>query len=223
MKRIHPDTLSSQSYKMEAQLDHSELLSFVREALSKKTAAAIIYKLLNLLLAGSLAALLVYALVQGAEYFLAAMAYTLLGMGGAMLLIPLHEALHALAYRILGAENITFDIKLKKFYFSTLAHGFVINRREFMIMALLPFVVITTFCLFALTWVSGPWSYFLASVLLIHTACCSGDFGLLSYVSGLRGEVVTYDDVGQKLTFFFVRDTVEERTKSSYPSESQGI
>ncbi len=59
------------------------------------------------------------------------------------LLIPLHEALHAFAYRLLGAKKTSFDVNLKKFYFIALADKFVTNRMELMFVALLPFAVIS--------------------------------------------------------------------------------
>ncbi|MBK9716025.1 MAG: hypothetical protein IPO85_00595 [Saprospiraceae bacterium] len=44
----------------------------------------------------------------------------------------------------------------------------------------------------------------ISSVLLAHTAMCSGDFGLLSFFDFHKDkEPVTYDDVENKISYFY--------------------
>jgi hypothetical protein len=47
--------------------------------------------------------------------------------------------------------------------------------------------------------------------LLMHSSMCSGDFGLLSYLEFHKDkELVTFDDVANKITYFYVRHTEKD-------------
>jgi hypothetical protein len=61
------------------------------------------------------------------------------------------------------------------------ADKFVTNKKEFMFIALAPFVIINAILLILLIFVSQPWALTILEVLFTHTAFASGDFGLLSY------------------------------------------
>jgi len=94
-------------------------------------------------------------------------------------------------------------MNLKKFYFLALADKFVANRREFVFIALAPFTIISV--VFAVLAVVLPfgWSMTMIGVLFAHTAMCSGDFGLLATLKLIGKEVVTYDDVENKVSYFY--------------------
>ena len=126
------------------------------------------------------------------------------GLAIAFALLPLHEFIHVLAYKSQGAENTSYDANLKKFYFLAVADRFVANRKEFQIVALAPFIVISSILITCLFFTGPLWSMTVLGVLLTHTAFCSGDFGLLSYFAYHKDkEVVTYDDKGSKISFFY--------------------
>ena len=89
-----------------------------------------------------------------------------------------------------------------------LADKFVANRKEFTIVALAPFIVISVTLLILFFIVSNIWTLTIAGILLSHTAMCSGDFGLLSYFECHKNkQVVTYDDVANKITYFYGKET----------------
>jgi hypothetical protein len=116
----------------------------------------------------------------------------------------LHEYIHALAYRWQGAPEVSYDVQWRKFIFMAVADQFVASRRAFQVVALAPFVVISTLLLGGLA--VTPWPGVVLGALLMHTACCSGDFGLLSYFDAHpEQEVVTYDDRAGKVSYFFAR------------------
>jgi hypothetical protein len=120
------------------------------------------------------------------------------------LLIPIHEYIHVLAYKSQGALHTSYDSNWKKFYFMALADKFVANKHEFSIVALAPFVVITTMLGLALFWVEGLWSFTIIGTLIMHTAASSGDFGILSYFYFHKDkDIITYDDVGNKISYFY--------------------
>ena len=84
------------------------------------------------------------------------------------------------------------------------ADQFVANKKEFQIVALAPFVVITSVGLVLLFFTTPLWSMTVLGALLTHTAFCSGDFGLLSYFDFHKDkEIVTYDDKESRVSYFY--------------------
>lgn len=126
-----------------------------------------------------------------------------LGLAGFLLLLPVHEALHGLAYRLLGATDIRYGINWRKLYAYALAHRFVANTRQFTWVALTPFLVINTFLLF-LAALIPEYRAVLLTVLVWHTMGTSGDFALLNYFR-LHGSrmLYTYDDADIKTSYFY--------------------
>lgn len=126
----------------------------------------------------------------------------------ALLLIPLHEVLHAIAYKYVGATKTSYMANLKKFYFAAMAHNFVTSRSEFRIVALLPFACISAACIAILPFLPPAWAFTAASTLLTHTVFCSGDFALLSYFEIHQAKrPITYDDAHNKISYFYAADT----------------
>jgi hypothetical protein len=122
------------------------------------------------------------------------------------MLIPIHEILHAIAYKICGAKKVSFDANLKQFYFMAMADQFVANRGEFIFVALAPFVTITLLGLLSLPFLSGAGMICMATCLLVHASCCAGDFSLLSFFEVQSGrDVITYDDRQKRESYFLFR------------------
>jgi hypothetical protein len=122
-------------------------------------------------------------------------------------LIPLHEWLHAIAYKFTGAKKTSFDMNLKRFYFLAIADRFVANKQEFQFVALCPFVIITLALLIAAFFSGESWIVTLFTTLTIHSMACSGDFALLSYFEFNRKKnIVTYDDKENKVSFFYGKE-----------------
>ena len=85
-----------------------------------------------------------------------------------------------------------------------LADQFVANKKEFEVVALAPFAVISLTLLVLLFVASPSWTITIIGTLLAHTAMCSGDFGLLSYFEFHKDkQPVTYDDVESKTSYFY--------------------
>jgi len=120
--------------------------------------------------------------------------------------LPLFEYIHVLAYKINGATNTSYDANLRKFYFMALADKFVANKREFQIIALAPFLIISSILISIIFYADQSWTLTCVATLLAHTAMRSGDFGLLSYFDYHQDkEVVTYDEVENNISFFYGR------------------
>lgn len=197
---LTPEQLPARGYELHEVLHHDALIPFVQRALRARTVATAAYWALNLG-AGVAVAL---ALWNDPRPLGDALARLGLGVAAAFLLVPLHEGLHAWAYRGLGARQTSFDMNLRHFYFVAMADRFVASTREFVLVALAPFAVISALGLLALALVPPAWSSFVLGLLVTHTAFCSGDFALLSYFEQhRRRQLVTFDDrAGRQTTFW---------------------
>ena len=202
--KIRPEELTEKGYVLLDQLGHKELVPFIRTYMKKRTKYSVFYYISNLVIFG----LAGYFFVDGYDLpgFNLGVRFThfAYGLGIAFLLVPLHEYIHVLAYKSQGAANTSYAANLKKFYFMALADKFVANKKEFEIVALAPFTVITMGLIALLFIVTTPWTLTIIGILLAHTAMCSGDFGLLSYFEFHKeNETVTYDDVENKISYFY--------------------
>jgi len=196
--------LSEEGFVLTDKLEHQDLIPFVRQYLNKRTTFSFLYYGLNIIL---FAIILVF-LISGRETYSLGLrfSYLSIGLAFALLLTPIHEYIHVLAYKSVGAKNTSYAANFKKFYFMALADKFVANKRDFRIVALAPFTVISLVLAILLFFTTPLWSLAVLSALLAHTSMCSGDFGLLSYFSFHRGkEIVTFDDVPEKITYFYIR------------------
>lgn len=202
--KLTTDNLAEQGFTLQDELEHQNLVPFIRMYMKKRTTSAITYQVLN----GVAAAVLLYAMlgVQSDLTWDNRIMQLSFGVLAAFLLIPLHEYIHVLAYKSQGAQHTSYAANIKKFYFMALADGFVANRKAFRVVALAPFVTITLALIVVAILVPANWCMLPLSTLLAHAAMCSGDFGLLSYFDAHKDkEVVTYDDVQKGISYFYVR------------------
>jgi hypothetical protein len=202
--KIRPEELTENGYVLLDKLEHNDLVPFIRLYMKKWTKYAVFYYLCNLILFG----VVVYLIVQGYNLpnysFGDRFTHLSYGFALAFALIPLHEYIHVLAYKSQGATTTSYDVNLKKFFFMALADKFVANKNEFEIVALAPFITISTTLLLVLFSVNATWQLMLSGGLLAHTAMCSGDFGLLSYMEWNKDkQPVTFDDVAHKISYFY--------------------
>jgi hypothetical protein len=204
--QIHPSELEAAGFRLDASLDHKEIVPFIRTWIKKPTLASRFYISSNLLIAQVTIILMFVFTRKGLISWDSTLSHFSYGLGIAFLLVPLHEYIHVLAYRRMGAKQTSYDAILRKFIFMALADQFVASRKEFRIVAMAPFLLISLFFGICLFFTSLPWTYTVLGILLTHTAFCSGDFGLLSYFEANKDkEVVTYDDKALKRSYFYSR------------------
>lgn len=204
--KLQPAELAENGYVLLDKLGHQELIPFVRIYLQKKTPISRFYTCSNIVMAAAI--VLWFWKNNGTGNFSVGDGITHLSYGLAIAfgLIPIHEFIHVLAYRSQGALNTSYDANWKKFYFMALADKFVANKKEFRVVALAPFVVISTVLIVLLFFVSQLWTFTVLGVLLTHTAFSSGDFGLLSYFDFHKEkDIVTYDDKENGISYFYGR------------------
>jgi len=204
--KLRPEELPQNGYILIDQLGHQELVPFIQTYIRKWTKFSVVYYCCNLLIFGLTGYLLVSDFNSENYSFAKKFTSFSYGLALALLLLPLHEYIHVLAYKMNGAVNTSYDANLRKFYFMALADKFVANKREFQIVALAPFLTISSILIGSIFLVNENWILTIMATLLAHTAMCSGDFGLLSYFDYHRDkDIVTYDEVESNISYFYGR------------------
>lgn len=201
---LQPEELETKGYVLLDKLEHNELVPFIRTYIKKKNKYSIFYNVSNVVLFILAGVYFVYDYNTTSFSFADKFAHFAYGLALAFALVPIHEYIHVLAYKSQGAKNTSYDVNLKKFFFMALADKFVANKREFEVVALAPFVCISTVLVVLFFVVSSTWTLTIIGILLAHTAMCSGDFGLLSYFEFHKSKgVVTFDDIKNKVSYFY--------------------
>lgn len=121
-----------------------------------------------------------------------------------LILLPIHEAIHALTFKALGARRVGFGWIPKRLMVYAYAQKFVLTLRENSLVAITPFVVITALLAGALVLLPG-YRPFLWGSLGLHTFACLGDLALILYARRNKArDIYLYDDIeGEKRSYFF--------------------
>ena len=197
--RQHP------GYEQWLTLSHEEILPFVQEEFGRRGLLTRFYLLLNLFLLLLMILLGAWQVTNGLINTSTVILNSILGMGLALtLLVPVHEGIHGLAYKLVGAPKVQYGSDIRRFIFFAMADHFVVGFPRFIVVALAPFFVINLSAIFAIFYVSVNYQWILLGVLLMHTGACAGDFAMLSFFLRHRPEgILTYDDVEGQRSFFF--------------------
>ena len=207
-KKPDAETLQKDpEYRKILELDFSEMIPFVLSNIRKRGVIPLLYMIIN---AASLLFIIFYTIwsVHSGQLKAGRIFWQIITgiMAGSILVIPPHEILHGLAYRMLGARKIRFGVDLQQFIFYVTADRFPISRRELAFLALTPFIIINM----VIIAVTAVWAthitLFSASLLLSHNIMCIGDFAIVSYTFSQKGELYTYDDTDKKKSYFFKRE-----------------
>lgn len=195
-----------QGYNLIQELDFNEIIPFVLTNIRKASLSSCFYLIIN---SASLIFIIIYTLwsVNSGHLNTGRAIWQILAgiLAGSFLVIPPHELLHGLAYRVLGARTIRFGADLKQLIFYVTADRFPISKRELAFLAMTPFVLINLVLIFITSFWASQFTLFSASLLLSHNIMCIGDFAMISYAYMQKGEVFTYDDTENKRSFFFER------------------
>jgi len=184
--------------KIIAEVDHHDMVPFLKPHLKLNRVWGIAYWLINTLI---LLVTVWYAIFNWVsfDHFLQG-----IGLGFVLffLLLPIHEGIHGVAYKLAGAPNVSFGASWKKLIFYAVADQFVIGLKEFLVVALAPFLMISLL-LISLFFLLPSYGLFFFGALILHTAGCFGDFALVSFMHHHRAlNMVTVDDVKANKTYF---------------------
>jgi hypothetical protein len=128
-------------------------------------------------------------------------------MAGFLVLLPVHEHLHGLAYRAFGARQIQVRYDLRRLTALCIAPGEVLTGGKFAVVALAPLAVLQPALVLGV-WMmpGGTPSLMMAGACLLHLGACSGDVAFVEYVWSNRGRgLVTFDDPASPVTYFYRR------------------
>ena len=207
---IKIEDLEKEGYHLQDVLSHDELVPFVRKIFRYPNIVTRTYSWLNIALLLGLIGLMVYEWMDGRSLG-AVIGQLGWGMLLLMLIIPVHEGLHGLAYRCLGATDIHYTANFKKFYFTAQAHHFIVQEQGFYLLAFTPFVLINLLALLAMIILPTHYLLMLSAFLFMHTTACGGDFALASYFYTQKNSgLLTFDDVPNKITYFYSLEKKED-------------
>jgi Putative zincin peptidase len=120
-----------------------------------------------------------------------------------VILLPLHELLHAAGYRLLGARDIRWELSPRMLAAWVVAHGLVSGTRSFTFVALAPFVIINA-ALLAVALAFPGRAVLLLILLLLHVHGSAGDWALLNFVWLHRERGFwTFDDADRGMSYFY--------------------
>jgi hypothetical protein len=184
-------------------LPYTEILPFVLDYIKRRTSLMMFFWavcLLTLFLA-----FLVRINISGYYEYSKIISHTLAGLIiFPVLIIPVHEFLHVIPYFLSGARHIRAGMDLHQFLFYVTAHRYVASSRKFIIVALVPFIVVTTGSLFLVFYLPGIWKWSMSLFLFLHTTMCAGDFALLNfYFINRHRKIYTWDDADLKEAYFY--------------------
>jgi len=208
IEKLHHDP----GYRQILELEFSDMIPFVLSNIRKKGLFSILYLTINMAFLAFIILYAIWGLLDMQITWATIIKQTLSGIfAGSILVIPVHEILHGLAYRILGARRIEFGADLQQFIFFVTADRYPVSGNQLYFLAMTPFVVINLVIVAITALVFPQVILFAAFLLLSHNIMCIGDFAIVNYVRLTPGGVITYDETENKRRYFFqeVTDKME--------------
>lgn len=193
--------LEEQGYTLAGSFSHLDLVGFLQPYMKGKSKTMLSFWIINALLLGSLVT--ACWLAPTGSDLLGALG---LGFAFSFVLIPLHEFIHALAFRSLGATQIFYGANWKKLYFFAGANWFVLGPRGFYRVAFAPCLSIGLALLLASLLVGHFLQISLLATALLHTGMSAGDFDLVAWFEKHQHQQpLTFDDHAAGMSYFYVK------------------
>ncbi|HEU4725776.1 MAG TPA: DUF3267 domain-containing protein [Candidatus Eisenbacteria bacterium] len=205
MKTTTPTAAELEDHRMWELVDaipHDGLHAWVRRYLFAPTWIVAAYWGVN-----AAALLVVYIVWRSSDTsMLEAFPTICLGMVmGYVLLLPIHEIVHAGAYRLVGASNVRIRYDLRRTTALCIAPGEVLSGTRFLLVCLAPALLINPI-LAVVTAIApvGTVALGVSGALLLHIGACSGDIAFVNYLWLHRGrQLYTLDDATRPRTAFY--------------------
>ncbi|MDP2337914.1 MAG: DUF3267 domain-containing protein [Bacteroidota bacterium] len=207
--KLTPEDLKSgDRFELLAEVSHLNLREFVVEQITKEKyiiRSYSVYQVIMLIVFGVLLIRSILIMVKGHSEALVSVVLAIIF--SFTLLIIIHELLHALAYLLTGARQISFGFIPRKFIFYALADRQVIAYPAFHLVALTPFVIVNMICFVVLLAThNSQLIYFFLTVMCMHSLFCAGDMAMLAFYNLHRGkEIFNFDDRSEGKTYFYTR------------------
>ena len=197
------DDLAPPRYALLREMTHLQLGEFVVEYFFRRLSWVVwLHHFFSLMTLGVIVAV---ALTQQRSFFRCAGDFLLALATLVIVILPLHELLHAAAYWAVGARDVRWEWSGRMMAVWVIAHRFVVGRRAFLVVALAPFVVLNALLLAGMV-VFPHIAVYLLFVLLWHVHGSIGDWSLLNFVWIHRERGFwTFDDAVAGKSYFFGR------------------
>jgi hypothetical protein len=198
------EDLEDQSrYRQILKIPYDDLVTFVLDYIKRKSPLMIFFWSVCIIFLGT--ALSIRIRIGGDYPILNILSHTLLGLiVFPVIYIPLHELLHIVPYYLTGARNIRIGMDLKQYMFYVTAHRHISTRKQFIFVALFPFVSTSAIIIFLVFALPGLWKWSLSLFLFVHSTMCAGDFAMLNFYALHRGKrLYTWDDYNEKTAYFY--------------------
>ena len=205
MKLVYTELENNPRYRKILEISHEELIVFVSEHIKPDNLPMRLFYLFNLpVLAYILYKLYIIVFISPLNWVYL-LSVVLLGfILFAIIIIPLHELIHAVAFKVLGAAEVSIHAQWGKMLFYAIANKFVMNSIEFIFLALAPFVVINLALVIAIFNLHGEFKVIAVVFLFFHLTGCIGDFSLLGFLYKNRHQkIVNYDDKELEKSYFY--------------------
>jgi hypothetical protein len=190
-------------FRLLHEIPYSDLVNFVLDNIFKRSLLSVVYWVVCLIFLGMAVAVRIN--LAGYHPLLNIVLHTITGIIVLPLLsVPVHEFLHIAPFYLSGARNIRMGMDLSQFFFYVTAHRYVAGPRQFIIVALTPFLIISILLLYGIFTQSGLWKWSLSLFLFFHATMCAGDMALLNFYWLNRDKkIYTWDDADKKIAYFY--------------------
>jgi hypothetical protein len=201
MKAEDLDDISK--YRQILKIPYDELVTFVIEYIRRRSGLTIFYWSMCLIFL--VIAVTVRLNISGYFPFRQIFLHTILGLVVfPILTVPVHEFLHIFPFFITGAKNIRVGMDLSQYMFYVTAHRHVTSARQFILVAVVPFLSVSVALLFLVLMLPGLWKWSLSLLLFVHATMCAGDFAMVNfYFLNRRKKIYTWDDFDKKTAYFY--------------------
>jgi hypothetical protein len=188
-------------FRLIEKIYYGEMLNFVIDHLKRKSSLINIYWALCILFL--IIALTIRVCISG--YYSNIFLHGLIGVIVLPLFsIPVHELLHIIPYYLSGARNIRMGMDLSQYMFYVTAHRYVAHARQFRLVALFPFIILTMVSAILIIILPGAWKWSISLFMFVHATTCAGDFALLNFYHLNRDKkILTWDDADKKEAYFY--------------------
>ena len=199
------DLQDTNRFKLIRILRYQEIVEFVFENIRKTNNATRLYYFVSLLTFAFIAGLTITGFKNEIFSFKGYASSFFWGLlAGSFFIIPVHELLHGLAYKLKGAPRINMGADLKQGIFYVAADKFVIGKEKFFFVALFPFIIINIIALLLIPFTNPTQLITLFYFLFFHNMMCIGDFAMMSFFIENKGkELYTYDDHKEKTSYIY--------------------
>lgn len=204
---IKPDveTLKNDhGYDLILELDFNDMIPFVMKSIRRKSAVSFFYAVINLALLSFIVLFLIKGIKNSSLEWRPVLRQMVSGtFAGTLLIIPIHELLHGLVYRIVGAKKIRFGVDLQQFIVFVTADRYPVSGSEIIYLALTPFIVINAITILLIVFCFPHLILFSSFLLLSHNIMCIGDFAVVNFVMQEKMKIYNYDAVDEEKSYFY--------------------